>query len=316
MKKIKIASAQFEHRSNDKPYNLQKIEELAAKAKNDGADVIAFHELCITGYSFLLDLSKSELKSIAEIIPEGQSIKRIKEISEDLGIIILAGLVESFENKVYNSYFAVDGDKLLAVYRKIHPFINPHIAPGEGYVFFNIKGWKCSILICYDNNIIENVRAVTLEGTQILFAPHVTGGTPSPAPGRGYIGMRLWENRVSDPVSIRNEILGPKGRGWLMKWLPARAFDNGIYVIFSNAIGLDHDHIKNGNSMIIDPFGDILSEVNTLGDDFVVGLCEPKKLMEAGGYRYRKARKPEIYSELIGMPHKSETRPIWMKDIE
>jgi hypothetical protein len=59
-----------------------------------------------------------------------------------------------------------------------------------------------------------------------------------------------------------------------------------------------------------------LSEVATLGDDFVVGLCAPEKLKEAGGYRYRNARKPELYGEMISKPHKSETRPVWMKDVE
>ena len=41
----------------------------------------------------------------------------------------------------------------------------------------------------------------------------------------------------------------------LMKWLPSRAYDNGVYVVFSNAIGMDDDQLKNGCSMILDPFG-------------------------------------------------------------
>ena len=49
--------------------------------------------------------------------------------------------------------------------------------------FFEIKGWKCGILICYDNNIIENVRATALLGADIIFMPHVTMCTPSLAPG-------------------------------------------------------------------------------------------------------------------------------------
>ena len=46
------------------------------------------------------------------------------------------------------------------------------------------------------------------------------------------------------------EFDGMKGRDWLMKWLPARAYDNAIYVIFSNPIGMDDDQLKNGCSMI------------------------------------------------------------------
>ena len=53
------------------------------------------------------------------------------------------------------------------------------------------------------------------------------------------------------------EFDGLKGRAWLMKWLPARAYDNALYAIFSNPIGMDDDQLKNGCSMILDPYGDI-----------------------------------------------------------
>jgi predicted amidohydrolase len=48
-----------------------------------------------------------------------------------------------------------------------------------------------------------------------------------------------------------------------MKWLPARAYDNAVYVVFSNPIGMDDDQLKNGCSMIIDPFGDVIAECRT-----------------------------------------------------
>jgi len=51
MKDLKIATAQFENRSGDKQYNLRVINELSAKAAQQGADVIAFHECSITGYT-------------------------------------------------------------------------------------------------------------------------------------------------------------------------------------------------------------------------------------------------------------------------
>ena len=73
-----------------------------------------------------------------------------------------------------------------------------------------------------------------------------------------------------------------KGRGWLMKELPSRAYDNGIYVVFSNPIGMDDDQLKNGCSMIINPFGDIIAECRTLGDDFVSATITAEKLIQAG----------------------------------
>jgi len=313
MKDIILAAAQFEHRSNDKHYNLKIIEDLSTKASDAGAEVISFHELSITGYTFLQDVEKEELEAISEDLSASSSINILQQMAGDLSIVIMAGLVEKRGGGYYNTYVAVDGRKILARFSKLHPFINKHLSPGEGYTFFNLNGWKCSILICYDNNIIENVRAVALSGAQILFAPHVTGGTPSPMPGRGYIDEKLWENRMKDPVSIRAELNGPKGRSWLMKWLPARAFDNGLYLSFSNAIGMDHDHIVTGGAMVLDPFGDILAESSVLSDDFVIATCIPEKLQDAGGFRYRNARRPELYADILGRKHKSVTKPVWMR---
>jgi hypothetical protein len=136
--------------------------------------------------------------------------------------------------------------------------------------------------------------------------------TPSTRPGAGFVDPKLWENREADPTSLRLEFDGMKGREWLMKWLPSRAYDNGIYVVFSNAVGMDDDQLKNGCSMIIDPFGDIIAECRTLGDDFVSAVLTPEKLTQSGGYRYLKARRPDLYKDIIGQSHISEQKVIWL----
>jgi predicted amidohydrolase len=105
-----------------------------------------------------------------------------------------------------------------------------------------------------------------------------------------------------------------KGRAWLMKWLPARAYDNAIYAVFSNPIGMDDDQLKNGCSMILDPFGDIIAECRKLDNDVVTATITPDKLQQAGGYRYKKARRPELYRHIIGQPHKSEQKVVWLED--
>ena len=147
----------------------------------------------------------------------------------------------------------------------------------------------------------------------MIFAPHVTGLTPSKMPGRDYVDDKYWQNRENDPVSLRLEFDGPKGRRWLMRWLPARAYDNGVYYAFTNPIGYDGEHLKNGNSMIIDPYGEILSEINSFDDEITIAQITKDKLTLAGGYRYRNARRPELYKDIIGKDHNSETKPVWMQ---
>jgi 5-aminopentanamidase len=313
MDKIKISTAQFEHKNADKDYNLSVIETLSRKASAGGSNIIAFHECSISGYTFARHLSKEQMLQLAEPIPGGESVLKLIEIAQKNNIIILAGLFEKDEKKnLFKTYICVDKKGLVTKFRKLHPFINPYLTAGDSYCVFELLGWKCGILICYDNNIIENVRATKLLGADIIFMPHATMCTPSPRPGAGFVDPKLWENRVADPTSLRLEFDGMKGRSWLMKWLPARAYDNGIYVVFSNPIGMDDDQLKNGCSMIIDPFGDILTECRNFDDSFVTTTITPEKLIQAGGYRYIKARRPDLYKDIIGQTHKSEQKVVWL----
>jgi len=315
MHDIRVAAAQFEARDGDKDYNFARIEALAREAVGEGAEIVSFHECCITGYTFLQDLSREEIATLAEPVPDGPSTARLIGLSRKLGAALMAGLLEKEGDLLFNTYVAVEPrDGFVVKFRKLHAFISPHLSWGDRYEVFDLCGVRCGILICYDNNLPENARATTLMGAEMIFAPHVTCGLPSPMPGRGKIDKRLWDRRERDPVPLRMEFRGPKGRAWLLRWLPTRAYENGVYYVFSNAVGVDHDTIKTGNAMIIDPFGEILVESHALGDDVVVGLCTDEKLGKSSGRRYLKARRPELYDRLVEpLPEgtKPEVTPGW-----
>src|SRR5919112_5466401 len=133
------------------------MEKLAEKAAQQGARAIAFHEFSVTGYTFARHLSKEQMLELAEFIPEGESIVRLKAIAQKYNLAILAGLFEKdSHDKIYKAYVCVNENGLVAKHRKLHPFINSHITPGDQYTVFELNGWKCGILICYDNNIVEN----------------------------------------------------------------------------------------------------------------------------------------------------------------
>ncbi len=317
MDNIKIATAQFENKSGDKKYNLKMMEALSERAVQQGASAVAFHECSITGYSFARHLSKEQLLDIAEYIPGGESIEALTAIAAKFNIAILAGLFEKdVTGKIYKAYVCVDKNGLVAKHRKLHPFIHPDITPGNAYTIFELNGWTCGILICYDNNIIENVRATNLLGADIIFMPHVTMCTPSPRPGAGFVDPALWEKKETDPTSLQLEFDSMKGRQWLMKWLPARAYDNALYAVFSNAIGMDDDQLKNGCSMIIDPFGDVVAECRSLGNEVVTATFDKARLINAGGYRYKQARRPELYASIIGEAHEAEQKVAWLNTME
>ena len=310
---MNLAVAQFQPKDGDKSYNLSVIRNLTKKAKSKGADVISFHEMSITAYTFTKDLTLQEIADLAEEVPNGHSTQALIAIATEFDMPVLAGLVEKENGKIYNTYICVTRDGMIAKHRKLHTFISPYMTPGDDYCVFDLLGWRCGILICYDNNVVENVRATAILGAELIFAPHVTGCTPSAMPHRGYVDHKYWENRENDPVSLRLEFDGPKGRRWLMRWLPARAYDNGVYYAYTNPIGYDGDQLKNGNSMILDPYGEVLSEIKSFEDDITLSKLTKDKIQLSGGWRYKNARRPELYKDIIGRDHQSDTTPIWMK---
>jgi predicted amidohydrolase len=316
MRDIRVATVQFENRDNDPEYNLSRVRELTRQAVDQGAEIVSFHEGCIPGYTWIQPLTLEQLRDVAEPVPDGPSVRRLIEIAREFSTVVMAGLFEKDdEGRVYNCYVTVSPDGYLTKYRKLHAFVNPHLSAGDGYNVIDLLGCKVGFLICYDNNLPENVRITAMMGAEIVFMPHVTCGLPSTMPGRGTIDRSLWENRHRDPVRLRQEFHGPKGRGWLMRWLPARCWENGVYGVFSNPIGWDYDTVKPGLAMILDPFGEVLAESHSLEDEVVVGLLTPEKLEQSSGHRYITARRPELYGKLVE-PQESVTSPGWTMEHE
>ncbi len=314
MKNLRAAAVQFEHASGDKRANLAKVEAFAHQAKRGGVELLVFPECCITGYWFLRRLSRQELADLAETVADGPSCRRLMELAGDLKMTIGAGLVErDVDGLMYNTYIVAMPDGRWRRHRKIQAFESEFItAGGEFTVFDTPQGCRAGVLICYDNNIIENVRITALQGARVLIAPHQTGGCDSASPhGMKPVDRAIWANRHHDPESARAELLGPKGRGWLMRWLPSRAHDNGLFLIFANGIGADDDEIRTGGAMILDPYGRIIVESASLGDDMVSADLDARLLDRCTGRRWMQARRPELYGPLtIPTGNERDTRAV------
>ena len=301
MRDIRVASVQFEHAPNDKRANVARIEHFCAEAARRGAEIIVCPECCVTGYWHLRKLSRQELLDLAEPVPSGPTSQALLQLAARLRVTVGAGLVEvGDDGTLYNSYLVAMPDGQSRRHRKLHCFISEHMASGSEYtVFDSPHGCRVGVLTCYDNNIGENVRITALQGAEILLAPHQTGGCDSPDPHTmGLVDRALWENRHRDPAAIEAELRGPKGRGWLMRWLPARAHDNGLFLIFSNGVGVDDDEIRTGNAMILDPYGRVLAETCKAGDDVVVADLDASLLEVSTGKRWIVTRRPELYGPL------------------
>lgn len=301
MNNLRAASVQFQHVPGDKEANLATIRSFVAKASAEKVDLLVFPEMCLTGYWHVRNLPREEIDALAEPVPSGPSTEALLSLASEYGMTIGAGLIErGKDGDLYNTYIVAMPDGRTVSHRKLHTFISEHMNSGSEYTVFDLPdGTKAGILICYDCNLGENVRATALQGAEVLLAPHQTGGCDTPSPRcMGAIDLDLWERRSEDTAAIETEFKGPKGREWLMKWLPARAHDNGIFLIFSNGVGRDDDEVRTGNAMILDPYGDVLAETWKAGDDMVVADLDPEVRKMCTGVRWIRSRRPELYDLL------------------
>ncbi|WP_149499291.1 nitrilase family protein [Roseiconus lacunae] len=314
MNPIKAAAVQFNHRPGDKDYNLGRVRHFVQEARQQNVHLITFPEMCLTGYWHVRNLSEGECRVLAEPIEGGTSTTALKKMAVEFDMTIGAGLIElADDGRMFNSYVVAMPDGEVAVHRKLHCFISEHLSSGTEFTVFDIpQGARVGVLICYDNNIVENARINALMGAEILLSPHQTGGCDSPSPHcMGVIDTELWENRHADPDAIEAEFQGPKGRQWLHRWLPARAHDNGLFLLFSNGVGIDDDEVRTGNAMILGPYGETLAETWKADDMMVVADLDPTLQPTSTGRRWLKSRRPDLYRPLtIATGHEEDTRTI------
>lgn len=303
---LRVATVQFQHKPGDKAYNLERIHHFITQAAKQKVKILVLPEMCITGYWHVPKLAAPAVYALSETLHDSPSLSLIRQRAKELDMLIGVGLIErGLDGQCYNTWVACMPDGQYHAHRKLHAFEHPVIHSGDSYTVFDTPwGVKVGILICWDNNLIENPRINALLGADIILAPHQTGGTHSISPyGMKPLDLNLWENRQNNPQALFDAFQGEHGRGWLMRWLPARAHDNGVFYLFSNGVGLDDDEIRTGNAMIIDPYGRIINESLAIDDDMVIADLDLNLLPTSSGRRWLTGRRPELYrmiNETIG----------------
>ncbi|KYN63476.1 acyltransferase [Pantoea agglomerans] len=295
---LKAATVQFQHLANNKNYNLLIMEKFIEQAAIEQVNILTFPEMCITGYWHVPKLTSAEVTALAEPIKGSPSLTLIRSLAMKHQMLIGAGLIERADDgRLYNAYVACMPDGSMHTHRKLHAFEHPSISSGDRFTVFETPwGVKVGILICWDNNLVENVRATALLGADILLAPHQTGGTDSRSPyAMKPIPLTLWAERETRREEITAAFKGANGREWLMRWLPARAHDNGLFILFSNGVGADDDEVRTGNAMILDPYGRIINETWVAEDFMVSANLDLSLLAMSTGRRWIHGRRPDLY---------------------
>lgn len=213
---LRASVVQFEAAPDRPDLNLRTIRRLAIKAARDGARIVAFPEMCLIGYWHLRKQTPERLYELAQS-EDGEHVQTIRKLAAELELGIGIGFLEvQADGRLFNSYSVCLPDGTVHTHRKLHAFEHEAISSGSEFTVFDTPwGVKAGILICWDNNLVENVRATALLGATVLIAPHQTGGTNSASPrGMKPLPAELWDNRAADPAAIEDAFRGGQ-RPWV-----------------------------------------------------------------------------------------------------
>ncbi len=268
MKDIRVAAVVCRSPVGKTVENLGRLRKWACAAARRQAAVVCFPELSITGYT-----TRPEIAAAAEPVP-GPATARLLEIAAESGAVLLAGLAErAGDGRVYASHLAAFPDGRLAVYRKLHIAVpeQPVFSPGTDIPLFETAGVTFGIQLCYDAHFPELCAHMALRGAEVVFVPHASPrGNPQ-------------EKAVS----------------W-MRHLPARAYDNSLFVIAcnqtgDNGCGLDLP----GVALAFDPAGNLMAKKVDGREGLLVVDLPARTFERVRGHRlgfFLPHRRPDLYS--------------------
>jgi predicted amidohydrolase len=244
-------------------FNLSKMKEQMCKASSVGAELLIFPELFLSGYR----VPAEEMKMVAEE-RDGPSFQELSKTARECNIAVLYGYPEvdrsSGTSVYYNSAQLIDRDgSSLVNYHKTHLWID---ADGFEKVFqagtsfaevTECCGVKIGVLICFDVEYPECVRALALKGAQFVGVPTAIN-----------YGM---SNKIVPAAMI-----------------PCRARENGLYVAYVNPSG----DAFGGHSVSSDPNGDVLVQAGR-DEQMALFVVDPHLKPSCD---FISMRKPSVYS--------------------
>jgi N-carbamoylputrescine amidase len=209
--------------------NLERMATLAETAAQRGAGLICFPEMNISGYA-----SREAMAPHAEPVP-GAITAALEEMATRFGLTILAGMAETGPGgELFASHVVIRPGEPPGVYRKLHlaPPELPQFTAGKTIPLFTDGDLTFGIQLCYDAHFPELTTHMAVNGVDVIFMPH---------------------------ASPRGNAL-QKHQSW-MRHLPARAYDNGVFVVACNQVGNNGAGLTfPGNAVVIGPSGDIIAE--------------------------------------------------------
>ncbi len=264
---LRIAAVCMHATPGDIDGNLQKTETFVLEASKMGADIVCFPELSLSGYG---------LRDPEKLCPPDRGEEAVHEITEMARVrhvVILAGLIEWPDGRgPCISQIVAGPNGLLGRYRKTHlsPSEKEAYHPGDEIGVFRSEDRHFGVQLCYEAHFPEISTLMALKGARVIFIPH--------ASPRG------------EPEEKRDS--------WL-RHLPARAFDNALFVVACNQVGAtDRGFSFPGVTMVLNPSGRMVAEYTGNAENLLVADLKMGELEEIRGHRMRyflPHRRPDLY---------------------
>ncbi|APC37062.1 carbon-nitrogen hydrolase [Nocardiopsis dassonvillei] len=243
---------------------LDRLAERARAAADAGARLLVGPEMSLTGYN----LDPGLLARLAEP-HDGPLSEAVTAIAADTGVAIVHGFPERADGAVYNAVQLVDSNGDRRTYRKTHLFGDLDrgaFSPGaEPVVQADLDGIRVGLLVCYDVEFPEAVRAHALAGTELLLVP---------------TALMLPFTEVAERI------------------VPVRALENQIHLAYVNRCDAEGDLRYAGLSALVAPDGSETLRAGP-GEEFLVGDVDPDALARARREQsYLDDRRPALYRTL------------------
>ncbi|MEA3253519.1 MAG: carbon-nitrogen hydrolase family protein [Chloroflexota bacterium] len=216
--------------------NMKKLSAFAKQAADFKLDILCFPECSLTGYmQDFHDIRKGDIEMALGIIHE-QAV--------GFNLNLLVGTPYFDNDSLFNAAVLLKPDNSRTVYFKnmLTEFDQKYFLKGEGTLSFEIKGIKCGVLICRDQNFPELARLYTREGAKAIFFLAAHYYPPAEA-------QKKFDKNRALPI--------------------ARAVENGVYVLKANAVGSQDATISLGGSLVVSPEGSVICEADKMTEDIL-----------------------------------------------
>jgi predicted amidohydrolase len=260
---MRLAVYQGPGASGDMPANLATLRRIALEAANEEARLVVFPELFVTGYNL-----GPRLRDLAEPV-DGPSLRAIGAAKE-ADIALLSGFCERAGERLFNSAVLVERDgSPRAVHRKCHLYGSVESAlftPGEALTLADLDGLRLGILICYDVEFPEAVRALALAGAELIAVP----------------------TTLMVPCDVVPRTL-----------VPARAAENQVFLAYANRTGVEGELRYVGQSRIVGPDGTVLARAGRDEERLLIADLDPAAIIRARSeHCYLADRRSDLYRPL------------------